>query len=466
MLNFKCDTNRSFYYRKAMNFYCFQIHHPILNKCFESIWAQVLENYKSKTKRIRNIKQRRDACFQILNNLFKAQYLTMNPWVGYSRDKNQYSKVSYRGRMNLKYVSFVETVDYLINLGFISHKDNIHYPGYSFSSRMKASKKLISIFDSLNLNNLVNLFSTPKELDVIKLKDENKKDVTYRTTKEIKKMREHLILINKKNISSRIALDMTDEKYHELIVRLNKDKYRVDSFPDFTAKTLHRVFNNSSFKQGGRFYGGWWQSIPREFRKYITIDYKPTEEVDFSGHHLRILYAIENVEFNDADPYKVHDKARNTQDLRNDRKLGTLIMLNCTSEAKAKHTIQSLGISNVYKLMNEIIEKHQPICHCFFKGIGNTLMNEDSKIAELVMLKMVKLGHTVLPIHDSFIVRNSASKELETLMKEEFKKYYKNVSIPTYKPNILQGTKSIINNFNIIEYVKNRNIVNELWDKT
>lgn len=466
MLNLNINTDQAFYYRKAMNFRLFKINHPELKKCFHAIWLQVLSKYKLDAKRLRNLDERRKACFHILNNLFKAQYLTLNPWVGYSRDKNQYSKDNYRGRMKLKYASFVGTVNYLRRLGFISHKDKVHYPGNSYSSRMKANNDLIRIFDSLNLNNLVNIYKAPKELDIINLKDENKNDVPYKVSKEIKRMRDNLIIINSKNNASRIALDMTDEQYHELIVKLNKDKYRTDSFPDFTAKTLHRVFNNSSFKQGGRFYGGWWQSIPKEFRKFITINYKPTEEVDFSGHHLRILYAINNIEYNEVDPYEVEDKGRNTRELRSDRKLATLIMLNCFDETKAKYTIQSLGISKVYKIMDEILQTHEPIKDFFFKGLGNRLMNEDSNIAEKIMIKMIKLGHTILPIHDSFIVRNSAASELETLMKEEFEKYYKNISIPTFKPNSLEGIKSTLNNLDLDNYLSNRNIVNTLWDIT
>ena len=38
---------------------------------------------------------------------------------------------------------------------------------------------------------------------------------------------------------------------------------------------VYRVFNNGSWRQGGRFYGGFWQGIPSAYRKYIRIDGYP-----------------------------------------------------------------------------------------------------------------------------------------------------------------------------------------------
>ena len=34
------------------------------------------------------------------------------------------------------------------------------------------------------------------------------------------------------------------------------------NFEDDTNKFTRRIFSNNSFKDGGRFYGGWWQQVP------------------------------------------------------------------------------------------------------------------------------------------------------------------------------------------------------------
>ena len=48
----------------------------------------------------------------------------------------------------------------------------------------------------------------------------------------------------------------------------------------------------------GRFYDGWWQSIPSkdwQYRTHITIDGQRTCEVDYSSVCLRIVYALKGI---------------------------------------------------------------------------------------------------------------------------------------------------------------------------
>ena len=468
MLNLNINTNQAFYYRKAMRFDVFKIKHKILKKCFADIWALVLEDYQSSSIRLRNLKARRHACIHILHNLWKANYLTFNPWVSYSRDKNNYRKSTRLGKLHFKYEAFIQTLDTLEKFKLLTKKEAVYFEGYAYSSRMKASKKLIKIFDALNLDNLISVIEPSEASNLIILKDKDKNIKDYRANHVIQKWRENLLLINKKINSARISLDMEDDQYHELIKKLNTNRDRVDFFPDFTAKNLHRVFNNSSFEQGGRFYGGWWQSIPREFRKFININYKSTEEVDYSGHHIRILYSI-----NDKDlvghPYRLSDEAQNTAEKIQDRKEATLIMLNCKNDSEALYTIKNKGIKNPRQVMNTILERHQPINDLFFTGVGNRLMFEDSIIAEQVMLEMIKLGHTILPVHDSFIVRNSATFELIPIMERVFKDFYSNkAKVDTKMTNLEwinknKNHKETFVNMDLDKLLESRTIVNSLW---
>ncbi|AKO64869.1 hypothetical protein VI34_04490 [Methylophilales bacterium MBRSG12] len=473
MINFKINTDKAFYYRKAMRFDVYKLRNAKLKKCINNICNEMLNIYKQKAKRVRNIKERKHACFYILLNLWKAYYLTFNPWVSYSRDKNKYNKGQRLNKLHFKYEAFIQTHNDLVKEGLIINKDNVHFPGYSFTSRMKASKKLIKLFDQVSQDsNLISSLTKQNGLDEIVIKNKKKQPIKYRANRQIKQWRENLITINNKLLSARICLDMENDQYLNFIERLNKDRDRVDYFPDFTSVTLHRVFNNSSINQGGRFFGGWWQSIPREYRKFIDINYKPTEEVDYSGHHIRIMYSLDNKNL-EGEPYEVEDESRNTQEFIDERKIATLVMLNCSSYTEAHETLKTMGYKSSKFLMNEIIHRHEPIKDNFFTGIGNKLMNEDSKIAEEVMLRMIKLGHVILPVHDSFIVRNSATFELKPIMEEVFNKYCKNKTILKTKETSLEWNseqakikdKLTINDENFLEkYFNNRTIVNSIWD--
>ena len=47
---------------------------------------------------------------------------------------------------------------------------------------------------------------------------------------------------------------------------------------------------------GGRFYYGWWQEIPKGYRKYITIDEGFTIELDYSALHPHMVYFQNDLE--------------------------------------------------------------------------------------------------------------------------------------------------------------------------
>jgi hypothetical protein len=72
---------------------------------------------------------------------------------------------------------------------------------------------------------------------------------------------------------------------------------------------LHRVFNQSSFSLGGRFYGGWWQNIPSPYRAHITINGTRTVEMDYPRLHPTLLYA-ECGQPMHGDPYDIHHADR------------------------------------------------------------------------------------------------------------------------------------------------------------
>ena len=72
---------------------------------------------------------------------------------------------------------------------------------------------------------------------------------------------------------------------------------------DLSARSLVRIFSNGSFKEGGRFYRGWWQNVPSEYRNYITIDMKRTVEYDFSQLNPHMLYYAYNKELGEEDAY-------------------------------------------------------------------------------------------------------------------------------------------------------------------
>ena len=148
----------------------------------------------------------------------------------------------------------------------------------------------------------------------MRLKDEDKKLTTLFTpTEDTQRMAANLRDINQFIADDHwIDILISDEEFE----RLSKGRLVVeeeDGFGDrddrnrggfdlLYDRSLYRVFNNNDFGQGGRFYGGWWQNIKSDYRKFITINWYPIKEVDYSGMQVAMLYAMEG-DLLDGDPY-------------------------------------------------------------------------------------------------------------------------------------------------------------------
>jgi hypothetical protein len=259
----------------------------------------------------------------------------------------------------------------------------------------------------------------------IRLRNAEKDYIEYQDNDATRKMRSNLEVINQAIQTRRIHLGFTNQEMNEFHQRLAQDSEQRPI--DFNRVTLHRSFNNSSFVQGGRFYGGWWQNTPQTDRQYIEIDNKETVEIDYSGMHIRMLYGKLDVKCPD-DPYDLSEFSRA------DQKTALLIAINATSRDKAMRAISRENIKHANQLCNALFDRHSPIGSSFFSGAGIELQFLDSCIAESVMLKVIALGGIALPIHDSFIVRAGREEELETAMDQAFQEMYPNIP-PLHKRN-------------------------------
>ncbi|MER9095907.1 hypothetical protein NKI34_33825 [Mesorhizobium sp. M0700] len=181
---------------------------------------------------------------------------------------------------------------------------------------------------------------------------------------------------------------------------------------------LYRVFNDGRFDHGGRFYGGWWQSIPKEDRRFITINGMPTVEVDFSSMQLAMLYAQVGQQL-EGDAYAIDGLGPEFRPLV---KTTTLKMINAKGHIQPPFK-SALPPSISWKDLEEaILAKHNPIAEFFGSGEGIRLQRLDSDIAEDVMIRMMDKGVPVLPIHDSFIVAEGYADELSATMLDAYQR--------------------------------------------
>lgn len=455
--------------------------HKEVNGICDFLFNEIENKKKTLNGRIKNKDSYREHLRKLVLDLLVAYKLRQNPYRAISKNKSDYQAKSdcRYSKLFLKYDPLIGCLNELVALGYIEEKKGYRFINDSRRTRIKASNKLIGLFENpeyelsllIKKNGFFNLVSHGSSINLVEtiiLKDESKNIISYEDNELTNSMRRNLERINSGLEKAHIILDITDKQYHELATILNERWNETEKISvDFSKKRLHRIFNNSTFDNGGRFYGAWWVNLPKEYRKYIRINYKDTIEVDYSAHHIRMLYAEKDIELSATnDPYKIDGVDREVA------KQAMLLILNNPDKTKAINTMRSQGIKNAKLVCEKLEEKHYRIKDKFYQVEANVLMNKDSKIAEKVMLRMLDIGLEVLPIHDSFIVSRKYEELLTTIMEEEFFKEFNKTTFTKSKEiperelliynddggiNIHESLDLIINNED------NKSIVREIW---
>ena len=230
---------------------------------------------------------------------------------------------------------------------------------------------------------------------------------------------------------------------------------------------VYRVFNNRSWKQGGRFYGGFWQHIPRQYRRHIRIDGEPTVEVDYSSHHPVLLYARKGINYwkeygSDNDPYDLREQfveiwpydresGGAVQLTGSDEKLRAkeaerlliktvmLVLINTKSEDTAlkgirkrireltgdqySHDYHPLKDVLLKKYIKAIRMKHKPIASYLAHSGGMELQYLDSQITEEIVNYFSMRGIPILCVHDSYIIWKEYLQDLRFQMNKQWIKF-------------------------------------------
>jgi len=411
----------------------------------DNLVSAVLKEIKSalKVERFNKTKYKSNLKVLLLN-LFVTYSVSPKMYLAVARGFGDYSTSRYNSN-NIGYKVFVRLVDSLSELGYIEYHRG-HFDTFTASghrSRIRANTKLIRHFESSAISTAMITMDKDEETIILrKSKEEslniNKKDlVHYIDTDETNKMRGNLEEINALLDRTWIDIEISDEEHIKLNEKMDKEP---DKSPiDFTRRKLRRIFNNSSFEQGGRFYHVWWQEISSSYRKYITINGKRTEEEDFGGIHVRMLYALEGIELGSEDTHIIEGYGR---EYREQVKRAIYIIINAETRDKAIYAINGKltlpSNETAQDLLNKLELKHPKIAKYFATGKGIELQYIDSQIAEKVMLRLARDNIVALPVHDSFIVRMSHINDLKEEMYKAYKEVVKTGTIIDKKDSIRQ----------------------------
>jgi hypothetical protein len=414
--------------------------YPQVKAVMDQLFSELEKDGKVNVRNAHKLKRHLRA---FILDLYHAQSYDPTMYLGYSLNQNSYRPGTRLHKLFFRHSMVVMVTDFLIRHKYVEHEKHRHAKEgsgmRSFQSRMRATRRLIDLIESQGVvPGMVE--SEPDDTKLVILrgpkveKGKPAPEIEYRDTPETLLMKEKLKLINANNRKHAILLFMPDTDIKSLSQRMNKDPDREPL--DFTRKNLHRVFSNGSWRKGGRFYGAWWQGVPREFREFIRINDKDVVECDFSGMHINILYAWEKLPVPEGDVYHL-DGYSNDKTFRDFVKRLLLVMVNAEDRDKARKAIQKEAVyekklrlpeevkstagKDLFPLMDAFAQKHTAISQYFCTGKGIDLQYYDSVIAEKVMLHFARMARAILPLHDSFIMHHGLEQELQDAMSGAFK---------------------------------------------
>ena len=355
----------------------------------------------------------------------------------------QYYHSTKIGKINHLSQYFVEeTVNALGSLGWIEVLKGARInESENRPTQLKATGELLEAFKKMGIR--WTPLDAPIEGVILRGYDRATKEsfpVKVPKTIAVRKMNANLRKINEHLGQQAICLHVSNDNLRNLIVRMTEPKYRSQwhqtrpekhgRLLNFNHRLLRRVFSRESLQTGGRFYGGWWQFIPSEFREYITINGQATTEIDFSELHPRLLYLKAGSAPPTGDLYDIglHFEGKpydaNVEPYKTQRGIVKEVFNALLNDESGRYRMQSSQIEAIgikqKELKRRLIKKHPPLKEVLGKGVGLEFQYIDSQVAEKVMLGLLARGITCLPMHDSFIVQRQYGKELHEGMTQAF----------------------------------------------
>ncbi len=253
------------------------------------------------------------------------------------------------------------------------------------------------------------------------MRDANGKSQDFAETEHTRTLRKRLKEINRINGRAKIGLG---------------NRVRIQ---------LHAVYNED-FTRGGRLYTSGldhFQGLKGWKRRRLTINGESVVELDFSGYHPHLLYAMEGLQLK-GDPYGLGAATEHPVG-RRFAKIAFQCLLNAENWTEAesavnnlarKHgeisTLKELDLYPACRMLKRLAWRHKPIRHCFARR-GPQLANLDAKIALNIAFHFINQGVPCLPVHDSFLVQERYESELRRVMLDTYKEHANGFTIPIQK---------------------------------
>lgn len=339
--------------------------------------------------------------------------------------KMMWGKSRYRNAVYGEH--FIGILDLMSQLRFVSELTR----GYRFNNTAKQpttirpTKKFLRRFSISEVR--ANWFRQTEEPEVLVLKSSKDAEgvsslINYEETNATIKLRKEIRDINAFLATAKISLSNHDRK-----TLIDRDRNVIGGYQ----RSVRRIFNNGSWNEGGRVFGGFWMNMERDQRfTSIRIGRKRVSNVDFSALFPRLAYTLVKAKPPRGDLYDF-------QTVPGDRdgwKKLTNALLFATKPLKSwpkdtKHLFSKQV--TLTKAVAAIKEKHASIAALLEDGVGFRLMRIESDLLIKILARLRDENIVALPLHDSVLVAETFAARAKKLMEMEFKHHTGSAALVT-----------------------------------
>jgi hypothetical protein len=422
--------------------------HPEVNGFCTDIWERYFyEKFEPSGKGNRPKKHPKYQLKVLLLDLYVAWKTDPDLLISLSFTKSSYKGSTRYNKLHISYL-IVELSNHALDVGLIERHKGSEASGRV--SRIWPTPKLLDYFNGIDFELYQLEYSSEQEVVCLsKAKDsdtqdlqlvdneDGKKKIPFKYSEyddldapsEISMWREVLHDYNRLLSNTFVdigSLELPSVQTTYWDKKAKKERTRT-VFIGQHNKYVKRIFYRNDWGLGGRLHGGWWQQVKSTYRKDILINDEITQEQDFKGLHVTLLYGLKGLQ-PPKDPYVTDLKSSFSSE--ENRALTKALVLNAINAKDMKSAFQAFRSeqktgSAFKKIKNEelrvvidaFVEANPEIEGDLFSDKGVELMAIDGRVTYDIIEHFTKKGIPVLSVHDSYITTEEHSSELYQRMR-------------------------------------------------
>jgi hypothetical protein len=201
------------------------------------------------------------------------------------------------------------------------------------------------------------------------------------------------------------------------------------TYGDLKMWTAQRSFSDEALTKGGRFYGP-WTSMKKELQRlHCTIDGQQVAEVDVSGMHLTLLFAISGkspFQDNFSDPYQIPSlDGIDRKEIK--AVINSAIGGGTTHQTQPTkmHKIAGIDQDRLTEIRRAIIPAYECLEVLWKKNTPREFYSENLAWheAEIMMRVVETLQQPIFILHDCLICQRDTAKDVGVVLQNTFTSY-------------------------------------------